>query len=40
MYIFLITFSYLLKIIVKYCDLSTGEIDSEGYEDEYKVCIY
>ncbi|KAL6622139.1 Coatomer, gamma subunit [Neocallimastix californiae] len=32
-----VTFSCLLKFIVKDCDPSTGEIDPEGYEDEYQL---
>jgi len=37
--LFLVTFSCLLKFIVKDCDPATGEIESEGYEDEYQVIL-
>lgn len=31
------TFSCVMKFTVKDCDPNTGEIDEEGYEDEYVV---
>lgn len=33
-------FINILKFVVKDCDFSIGELDEEGYEDEYVVCKF